>query len=76
MAKMIQVRNVPDKVHRRLKARAARQGLSLSGLIKKELERFAEEPSTEEWLERTKRRTPILLGRSSAEIIRELRDER
>ncbi len=45
---MIQVRNVPDDVHRKLKARAAEAGLSLSDYIKRDLERAAERPTVEE----------------------------
>jgi plasmid stability protein len=42
MPKMVQIRNVPDTVHGTLKARAARDGMSLSDYIKRELERSAE----------------------------------
>lgn len=48
MSKMIQVRNVPDEVHRTLKMRAAAQGLSLSDYIKRELEASAGRLSFEE----------------------------
>jgi antitoxin FitA len=74
MPKMIQIRDVPDNVHRTLKARAAREGMSLSDYIKRELEQTAERPSMQEWLERIRRSKPIPLKRPAAEIIRELRD--
>ena len=45
---MVQIRDVPDNVHSTLKARAAREGISLSDLIKQELERAAERPSMQE----------------------------
>jgi antitoxin FitA len=48
MSKMIQVRNVPDDVHRTLKIRAAAAGLSLSDYIKRDLEEAAARPSLEE----------------------------
>jgi plasmid stability protein len=48
MSKMIQVRNVPDDVHRTLKARAAAAGISLSDYIKRDLEDAAARPSLEE----------------------------
>ena len=48
MAKMIQVRNVPDEVHRTLKARAAAAGMSLSDYVKRDLEDAAARPSLEE----------------------------
>ena len=76
MSKMIQVRDVPEQVHRTLKARAAREGTSLSDLIKRELERVAERPSMAEWLERTQHVKPIRAKRSASQIVRELRDAR
>jgi plasmid stability protein len=45
---MIQVRGVPERVHNTLKSRAAREGMSPSDFIKKELERMAERPSMHE----------------------------
>jgi plasmid stability protein len=74
MSKMIQVRDVPEQVHRTLKARAAREGMSLSDFIKKELERTVERPTMREWLESTRQAKPISTKRSAAEIVRELRD--
>ena len=76
MSKMIQVRNVPESVHHTLKSRAAREGMSLSDFIKRELERVAERPTMEEWLQRTEQAKPIPSRRSAARIIRELREER
>lgn len=51
MSKMIQVRHVPDDVHRRLKARAAMKGMSLSDFLRTELELIAERALVEEVLE-------------------------
>jgi plasmid stability protein len=76
MSKMIQVRDVPDQVHGTLKARAAREGMSLSDFIKRELQLVAERPTMQEWLERTRQRKPIVTRQSAARIIRELRDSR
>jgi plasmid stability protein len=76
MSKMIQVRNVPEQVHGTLKARAAREGMSLSDFIKRELERAAERPTMWEWLELTRRARPIPTKRSAAQVVRELRDTR
>ena len=76
MAKMIQVRDVPDAVHATLKARAAREGMSLSDFIKRELTRVAERPSMQEWLDRTKQFKPIASRRTATQVIRELREER
>jgi hypothetical protein len=70
---MIQIRNVPEGVHRTLKARAAREGLSLSDFIKRELERTADRPTMQEWLDRGQQAKPISSKRSAAQLIRELR---
>lgn len=74
MSKMIQVRDVSDEVHRTLKARAAREGMSLSDFIKRELERTVERPTMREWLERTHQARPISSKRSAAQIVREVRE--
>ena len=76
MSKMIQVRDVPESVHGTLKSRAAREGISLSDYIKRELERVAERPTMKECLQRTQEAKPIPAKRTAAQIIRELRDER
>ncbi|MGD0500419.1 MAG: hypothetical protein ABSC23_18510 [Bryobacteraceae bacterium] len=76
MSKMVQVRDVPEQVHSALKARAAREGMSLSDFIKRELERTAERPTMREWLDRTRQAKPIAAKRSAAQVVRALRDER
>ncbi|MBL8294809.1 MAG: hypothetical protein JNN08_23390 [Bryobacterales bacterium] len=76
MSKMIQVRDVPDDVHATLKSRAAREGMSLSDFVKRELSRVADRPSMQEWLDRTEQAKPIPSKRSAAQVIRELRDQR
>jgi nicotinamide mononucleotide adenylyltransferase len=76
MSKMIQVRDVPDEVHSTLKARAAREVMSLSDFIKKELERAAERPTMREWLESARQAKPVSGKRSAAQIVRALRDAR
>jgi antitoxin FitA len=76
MSKMIQIRDVPDQVHSILKARAAREGMSLSDYIKRELERTAERPSLKEWLQRVRQAKPIPLKQSTQQMIREMRDRR
>jgi hypothetical protein len=50
--------------------------MSLSDFIKRELERVAERPTMQEWLERTQQTKPIRAKKSVAQVIRELRDER
>ncbi len=73
---MLQVRNVPDEVHSILKARAAREGVSLSDFVKRELERTAERPSVLEWLDSTRQSKPLSAKKSPAQVVRELRDTR
>ena len=73
---MIQVRDVPDDVHRTLKARAVREGMSLSDFLKKELARVAERPTMQEWLDRTQHSKPLRTGKSPAQVIRGLRASR
>lgn len=50
--RMIQIRNVPEDVHRQVKARAALAGISLSDYLLREIERWVERPTREELLER------------------------
>jgi plasmid stability protein len=71
---MIQIRNVPDDVHRRLKARAAMEGLSLSELALCELRRSLDRPTRRELLERVSERQAVLGGPTSAELIELARD--
>lgn len=74
MSKMIQLRNVPDSLHRKLKARAALAGLSLSDYLMLEIRRAAERPTLEELRERLSLRTPVQLSISPAKAVREERD--
>lgn len=66
---MIQIRNVPEDIHRRLKARAATEGLSLSDLALAELRRSLDRPTRRELLELVASREPVRSGPSSAELI-------
>jgi plasmid stability protein len=76
MSKMIQIRNVPDELHRKLKARSAMAGMSLSEYLLNEVSQIAERPSMEEWLARVERRSPVSPSVSPAQIVREARDSR
>jgi len=76
MSKTIQIRDVPDQVHGILKARAARESMSLSDFIKRELARVAEKPTMQEWLGRTQQAKPIPAKVTAAKLVRALRDER
>jgi plasmid stability protein len=72
---MVQIRNVPDLLHRRLKARAASLGLSLSEYLLQEIERLAERPTMDELRLRLEQRRPVSPGVSPADMIREARCE-
>lgn len=74
MSKMIQIRNVPDDLHRRLKSLAALTGMSLSDYLLKELRLIAERPTFEELRARLAHLPPVTLSVPPADIIREYRD--
>ena len=74
MTKMIQIRDVPDKVHKVLSARAALAGLSLSDFLKRELEISTEKWSWDELEQYLGSMPPIDLGDAPTRIIREMRD--
>ena len=76
MTKMIQIRNVPDDIHRALKVRAAMQGRSLSDLLLDEVIRLAHRPTEAELLERLAKRSPVDAPVSGAEAVRAERDGR
>jgi len=73
MASHIQIRNVPEGVHRTLKVRAAQRGVSLSDLLLEEIVTFAGRPTPEEVVARIRQATPVQEGTSSVALIRELR---
>lgn len=75
MSKMIQIRNVPEEIHRVLKARAATEGKSLSDYILGELRKSAEVPTMAEMLQRIRNRPPVEEF-SSEEAVRTERDAR
>ncbi len=76
MSVMVQIRNMPDELHRILKSRAAKQGQSLSDYLLAELRQSAELPTLEEMRERLQRRPRVNPDISSAQLIREERDSR
>ena len=70
----IQVRKVPEELHRLLKAKAATQGSSLSDFVLAELAELAKRPTPSELRERLRRREPVHLRPTAAEVIREARE--
>jgi plasmid stability protein len=73
---MIQVRNVPDALHRRLKACAAVAGMSLSEYLLQELRHAAARPTPEEMRARLERRAPVDPEESVVEAVRAERESR
>lgn len=73
MSKMLQVRNVPEEIHRTLKARAALAGMSLSEYVLRELTRLTERPTREELRQRLEEREPVRPSRSPADVLAEER---
>jgi len=76
MSKMIQIRHVPDALHRRLKARAAANGLPLSDYLRRELELVAAQPTTEDLRAALSRLDVIAPSESAAAAIRAERGAR
>lgn len=76
MTAMIQIRNVPDALHRKLKARAALMGKSLSDYLLQSIAELAERPSVEEWRARLRTREPVDLGDETVDFLRAEREER
>jgi plasmid stability protein len=76
MSKMIQLRNVPESLHRRLKARAAIEGMSLSEYLIGEVRRAAERPTVRELRERLAGRTTVKPRVAVAKALRDERDGR
>jgi len=76
MPKMIQLRHVPDDLHRKLKARAALEGLSLSDYLLQEVRRVSERPTLTELRHRLARRTAVTPSLPPAKAVRAEREGR
>ena len=76
MSKMVQIRNMPDEIHREAKVRAARAGMSLSAFLLKEIERSLALPSGPEFLSRIATREPVRQRETAAEALRAERESR
>jgi plasmid stability protein len=73
---MIQIRNVPDEFHRRVKSRAATEGMSMSDYILREVGKALDRPTRAEMLERLRTRPRRRLKPSAADVVRAERDAR
>jgi antitoxin FitA len=69
MSSMIQIRNVPDTLHRELKVRAAQTGMTLSDYLLAELRALAVRPTMREWLARSEGWAPVETSESPAVAI-------
>lgn len=76
MSAMIQIRNVPDALHRKLKSRAALAGMSLSDYLLQQIREVAERPTLEEMRARLARRSAVTLSVDTADAVRAERDSR
>jgi antitoxin FitA len=76
MSKMIQIRHVPDDMHRKLKARAALAGMSLTDYLLAEIRHIAERPTEAEMFERLRSRSAVTPSIPVADMVREERDTR
>jgi antitoxin FitA len=76
MTKMLQVRNVPDDVHARLKERARAAGMSMSEYVLRELKELADKPSLDEIWRRAEARDSSVTLADAAQLIRDERDAR
>jgi plasmid stability protein len=70
MSQIIQIRNVPDTLHRRLKSRAALASMSLSDYLLGEMRQVAEPPTVNELRARLERRPELSLSMTPAEAVR------
>jgi antitoxin FitA len=69
MSSMIQIRNVPEELHRDLKARAARTGMTLSDYLLAELRALAIRPTMQEWLARSEIWEPVAVDEPPATAV-------
>jgi plasmid stability protein len=76
MSKMIQLRNVPEALHRTLKARAAMAGMSLSDYLLAEIREIAERPTLAEFRQRLHQRKPVVAQIDTACLVKEEREGR
>ena len=73
---MLQIRSLPEDVHRRLKARAAIEGLSMSEFVLREVRKALDRPTRQEMLDRLRAQPVRRLRRRAADMVRAERDAR
>lgn len=75
MGRMVQIKDVPDDVHRILKARAALAGLTLTEYARRSLEEAARRPSRDELVAELSTIEPVVTGETAAEALARIRDD-
>jgi hypothetical protein len=75
MNKHIQIRNIDPELHRKLKMRAAREGMSMSDYLRLEMEKLVSRPTMKEWLERIQKHPPIKTVKLD-EVVNGIREDR
>ena len=73
---MVQIRNVPAELHRRLKVRAAIEGVSMSEFVLREVRKALDRPTRQEVLDRLRAKPVPRLRHSAADLLRSERDTR
>ena len=76
MNKMVQIRNLPERMHRKLKARAASEGMTITDYLARLIERDLEKPTIKEWFRLVESRPKVHLDPPPEVLIREDRDSR
>ena len=76
MNSMIQIRNVPQALHRKLKVRAAFEGISMSQFVLREIEKALARPSRQELLAAIRDLSEPELDEAPADVLRQVREAR
>jgi plasmid stability protein len=76
MSTIIQIRNVPESLHQRLKIRAAEEGISMSQFLLREIERSLERPRRQDVLEAIRNQPKVVLDETPAEVLYKERGSR
>ena len=76
MNKHVQIRNISDAIHRKLKVRAAERGMTVTDYVKRLIESDLAKPDWHEIARRIQAMPPLELAESSAAMIRHERDSR
>jgi hypothetical protein len=76
MSVMVQIRNMPEALHRKLKSRAALAGMSLSDYLLREIRQIADHPTVDELRARLQIRSEVTPSMNPAQAVRAERDSR